>query len=102
MVKDAVPVADCLPVATEAHPAGRQICRATTRPARTGRNVSVAVAFLAVTKVAGMDRDAVCATTLRVLAELTYWARTFLAMVTRGANVRTEYDPTAGALNLLV
>jgi len=52
--------------------------------------------------VAGIDTDAVCATTLRVLTELTYWARTFLAMVTRGANVRTEYDPTAGALNLLV
>ena len=90
MVKDAVPLADCLPVATEAHPAGRQTCRATVRPARTGRNVSVAVPVLAVCRVAGKDRDAVCATTLRVLVEVAYWARTFRAILTRGANVLTR------------
>ena len=101
MVKDAVPEADCLPLATAAQAPDRQTCRATARPARTGRKVSVAVAVLAVTKVAGMDRVAVCATTLSLLAELTYWARTFLAIVTRGANVLTEYDPMAGALKLV-
>ena len=102
MVKDADPEADCLPLDTAAHAPDRHICRATARPARTGRKVSVAVAVLAVSRVAGIDRVAVCATTLRVLAELTYWARTFLAMVTRGANVLIEYDPIAGALNLVV
>jgi len=66
-----------------------------------GRKVSVAVAVLVDAKTAGMDRDADCATTLRVLAEVANWARTFLAMVTRGANVRTTYDPAAGALNLV-
>jgi hypothetical protein len=66
-----------------------------------GRKVSVAVPVLACTKVAGMDRAAVCATTLRVLAELAYWARTFPAILTRGANVLTEYDPVAGALKLV-
>ena len=102
MVKDAVPEADCLPFATAAHAPERQTCSETTRPARTGRKVSVAVAVLAVTRVVGMDNDAVCATTLRVLAELTYWARTFLAIVTRGANVLTEYDLMAGALKLVL
>ena len=95
-------MADCLPAATAAHAPERQTWRATDRPARTGRNVSLAVPVLAVTKAAGMDRDAVCATTWRVLAEVVYWARTFLAMVTRGANSRTEYDPMAGALKLVV
>ena len=102
MVKDAVPEVDCLPLATAAQAPDRHICRVTARPARTGRNVSVAVAVLAVTKVAGIDRVAVCATTPSLLAEVTYWARTFLAIVTRGAKVRTEYDPTAGALKLVV
>jgi hypothetical protein len=48
-----------------------------------------------------MDTVAVCATTLRDLAEVAYWARTLPAMVTRGANVLTGYDPMAGALKLL-
>ena len=63
-------------------------CRWTGRPVRTGANFTVAVAGLACTSVAGVDRDADCATTLSVLLVVVYWARAFRAMVTRGAYER--------------
>ena len=94
-------MADCLPVATDVHTPDFATCRATARPDRTGRKVSLAVLVFACTKVAGMDKAAVCATTVRVLAEVTYWARTLPATVIRGANVRTAYDPSTGALKLV-
>jgi len=100
--KVALPAADCLPEATATQPVPDfQTCANTARPTRTGPNVSVAVATFPVTNVAGSARDAVCATTRNVLVEVTYWARALRAIVTRGANVRTEYDPAAGALNLV-
>src|SRR5665647_3052237 len=45
-------------------------------------------------------RDPLWATTLNVLAPLTYWARTFPAIVTWGANERIAYD-RAGARRLV-
>jgi hypothetical protein len=93
----AAPVRDCLPVATDIHVPACMTCNATARPARTGRKVSLAVPVLACTKVVGTVRDPDCATTLNVLIPVTYWARTLPAMVTRGANDRSEYAPTPGA-----
>ena len=100
-VKDAVPVLDALPVATDVHTPDFTTCNATARPARTGPKRSVAVAVVAASKVAGIDSDADCATTLRVLAAVTYSARTLPATVTLGANARTAYDPTIGARKLV-
>jgi hypothetical protein len=52
--------------------------------------------------VVGIDRDADCATTRSDLAAVRYRARTFPAILTFGASVRTWYDPSAGALKLVV
>jgi len=98
----AVPAADCLPLTTETQCPERHICRATVRPARMGRNVSVAVESLSGINVAGIDRDAVCATTLSFLVEVTCWARTVPAILTRGARVRiVNNNLDAGARNLV-
>jgi hypothetical protein len=50
--------------------------------------------------VVAMDRDAVCATTVSVLAPVTNGARTFPAMVTCGTTDLIGYD-RAGALKLV-
>jgi hypothetical protein len=90
-----------LPAATAIHTPALLTCNATARPDLTGANFKLAVPVVACIRVVGMTREAVCATTDSVLVGLTYWARTFPATVSCGANARTAYDPTAGARKLV-
>jgi hypothetical protein len=99
--KDALPVRDCSPVAIVVHAPDLMTCKATARPTRTGPNFTVAVPVWDSTTVVGIETDADCATTLRVLVALRYSACTLLGAVTFGARTRTAYDPTPGALKVV-
>jgi hypothetical protein len=65
-------VADCTPVDTDVHTPDLRTCSATARPARAGVNLIATVPACASTKAAGMVSEAVCATTLNVLAPVRY------------------------------